>query len=405
MKWSTRVLLVTALGSISGFVAGEECVPPAAAFELAKEGGVFTIRVAPAFRAKWAPDVSAGPYATVPLDLSVSRLVGAAAAESGAMPILLGAVTKRAVPFGSQWQAGSAREAVAAFAAAIGLEFQERTGDVWLLSEKSTSVQQRQARVLVYSLGAPADMPVLQSVGRSLVGSMGLASFSGTADRNWIAVGLRKMPDGRRWLALITRSDKPGATAIMLQARSSSGLTRVDCTWSEHVGGAALDGFEEDVDSDGVADLFFKSEVEGEPDVLLSGSDGRVLAAVNTRELVTTSVPGGGTIITVEHVWSDEGATPTMLLCAKGALACVKRQQSNDAERAAQAAPAGVPAVFVASSALSGVSRRFLLPGSRYQNAASRRDALSLRADRLLWKDGASVATRSVLADVAEQQR
>jgi hypothetical protein len=234
------------------------------------------------------------------------------------------------LPIGGAWHGADPLSCLRAFAEAAGLEVAVPQPGLWLVG--SREFVERTA-VLVFAYSPDITVQSLQSeastrdLERAFLSSLPVRQVPRPPQRDdgtyelspaLIGLGYYAVPgEPNTYLVVATQGtftnptyglEVLSTTAFKVVAQRGGGHVAVKCLWSAFVTGPLVAGIQEDLDGDGLQDFYFQEAGDSDqPDVILSGSDGSVIAKVAGETIAVEKDVAGPKRFSVTRIWEQEG--------------------------------------------------------------------------------------------------
>jgi hypothetical protein len=238
--------------------------------------------------------------------------------------------SSRPLPIDGAWHGADPLSCLRAFAEAAGLEVAVPQPGLWLVG--SREFVERTA-VLVFAYSPDITVQSLQSeastrdLERAFLSSLPVRQVPRPPQRDdgtyelspaLIGLGYYAVPgEPNTYLVVATQGtftnptyglEVLSTTAFKVVAQRGGGHVAVKCLWSAFVTGPLVAGIQEDLDGDGLQDFYFQEAGDSDqPDVILSGSDGSVIAKVAGETIAVEKDVAGPKRFSVTRIWEQEG--------------------------------------------------------------------------------------------------
>jgi hypothetical protein len=276
---------------------------------------------------------AAAPYARarqLPPHMNTFPVTEFLAREVGAVVFYVGSSgTVVPLPLNGTWRGDDPLSCLQTFAQAAGLEVVIPQPGLWLIGQA-----QFVEKAAVFAFAYPMD-PSLQprqdqggfaDLERAFLADLPIRESRRPIQRDdttWdvgvtmVGVGYYAIPgEPETYLLVGTLGTSTSASvsydvletrAFKVRAERQSGRVKVRCLWAQRVTGPLVARVQEDLDGDGVQDFYFQAAGDtDQPDMILSGTDGSLLAKVAGDTLVVEKGTVGPKMFSVNMIWEDD---------------------------------------------------------------------------------------------------
>lgn len=251
--------------------------------------------------------------------------------HAGATAFFVGHLSTRVpIPLDGVWRGADPLSCLRSFAQAAGLEVVVPQPDLWVIGPPELA---QSSGLLVFAYSMDITLQPLQSettVGdleRALLSHLPVREIPHPAQRDdgtlelssaLIGLGYYAVPgEPDTYLIVATKGtftnpsygfELLSTVAFKVRVQRRAGQLTVDCLWSRGVTGPLVAGVQEDLNGDGVQDFYFQEAGDSDqPDLIVAGSDGSVIAKVSGETLAVEKRAAGPKRFSVKALWEQEG--------------------------------------------------------------------------------------------------